>query len=45
MLVEMKLKTSASFRSLALGFSIMISKLKLCDSSPTHTTIIIGLKK
>jgi len=45
MLVEMKLKTSTSFRALSLDFAIMISVLKLPCSAPTHTTAINWVEK
>ena len=45
MLVQMKLKTSTSFRALSLNFAIMISTLELSSSAPSHTTAINWVKK
>lgn len=45
MLVKMKLESSVSFRALSINFGIMISSLKLCCSTPTHTTAINWVEK
>jgi len=45
MLVEIKLKTSTSFRALALNASIINETLKFKTKSPTHTTILNWVHK
>jgi len=44
-LLEMKLKTSTSFRALALNFLIQINNMKLDLNAPTHTTILNWVHK
>ena len=45
MLMEMKLKTSTSFRALALNTVIITESLRLETKSPTHTTILNWVHK
>ena len=44
-LLEMKLKTSTSFRALALNFMIQIKCMNININTPTHTTILNWMHK